>query len=193
MAENAASWVCHFREDIPWHNEVRQGLLCAVSLDDIAHRDPSASWDIGWLAPKDHSSVFSPQQPIGNMIPWAMSRAAGEWPPVSFKLFEAVRVGHGHLSLTSLFWRAIQPSPEDYNSAVLHNTVHYGAVLHITVHHLTLLPFAAFTLYRVLQCCTAPHCTIQHRTFLRSIVPHVTLLSLAVRYPLLLRDRSGGE
>jgi hypothetical protein len=100
---NVASGVRSFWEDFSWHNKIREGLLYAVSLDDIAHRDPSASWDIGRLAPKDHSSVFSPQQTISNMVAWAMSRATWEWTPVGFQLFEVVRVGHGHLSPTSLF------------------------------------------------------------------------------------------
>ena len=113
MAGNAVSGIHHVREDLPWQNEIREGLLCAVSLDDIAHRDPPASGDIGWLAPEDHPGVFHPEQTISNMVTWAVSWAMWEWAPVGFQLFEIVRGRHviSHFPLSGehswLIWHKV--------------------------------------------------------------------------------------
>jgi len=106
MAGNAASGIHHVREDFPWQNEIREGLLCPVSLDDIAHRGPPASGDIGWLAPEDHPGVFHPEQTISNMVTWTMSRAMREGAPIGFQLFEIVRGGYVLSHSLPSFWRA---------------------------------------------------------------------------------------
>jgi len=81
-----------------------------------------------------------------------------------------------------------------YYGSVLHYTVEYCAVLHIAVRHITLLSFTALAVRDITAKCRATlYSTARHFTSPLAAVPHVTLLSLAVRYPLPLRGRSGGE